>query len=134
MPADPASVSAFYQNIPNIVWSGVVASLATLIGSMTEGGITALMAAAYHGQDEALGVLLSQRRIDVDRATPSRFNSGYFAVYSEDSGPLRTGRRTALMYAAAAGRAEGVTLLLQHWRQHTGDRRRGPDGARLCPQ
>ena len=82
--------------------------------SMTEGGITALMAAAYHGQDEALGVLLSQRRIDVDRATPSRFNSGYFAVYSEDSGPLRTGRRTALMYAAAAGRAEGVTLLLQH--------------------
>jgi uncharacterized protein len=82
--------------------------------SMTEGGISALMAAAYHGEGEALRVLLSQRRIDVNRATPLKFNLCQFSLYSEDSTPPRTGKRTALMYAAAAGRAAGVAMLLQH--------------------
>lgn len=82
--------------------------------ALTEGGITALMAAAYHGEAQVLDELLSQRRIKVDAATPSKFNAGYFALYSESAQPLRTGHRTALMYAAAAGHAALVTLLLQH--------------------
>jgi ankyrin repeat protein len=100
--------------------TGAAGTLAELLrrgadpNSMTDGGITALMAAAYHGQDEALAILLSQRRIDLDRATPTKFNPGAFALYSEEPQPLRTGHRTALMYAAASGHAAGVALLLQH--------------------
>ena len=38
----------------------------------------------------------------------------YFAIYAEEPIPFRTGHRTALMFAAAAGDAEAVRLLLQH--------------------
>jgi hypothetical protein len=34
MPADPASAHVFFQNIPDTVWSGVVASVATFIGTI----------------------------------------------------------------------------------------------------
>jgi ankyrin repeat protein len=100
--------------------TGATGTLAELLrrgadpNSMTEGGISALMAAAYHGEVEALSLLLAQRRIDVNRATPLKINLGQFSFYSEDSAPTRTGKRTALMYAAAAGRAAGVAMLLQH--------------------
>jgi ankyrin repeat protein len=80
----------------------------------TEGGISALMAAAYHGEVEALSLLLAQRRIEVNRATPLKINPGHFGAYDEDPEPLRTGERTALMYAAAAGRVASITMLLQH--------------------
>jgi ankyrin repeat protein len=82
--------------------------------SMTDGGITALMAAAYHGEDEAVRLLLAQRRIDVDHTTPTKINPGAVIQYSEDPGPLRTGQRTALMYAAATGHTASIALLLQH--------------------
>jgi len=100
--------------------TGATGTLAELLrrgadpNSITQGGISALMAAAYHGQDEALRVLLSQRRIDVNRATPLKFHLGPFRLYAEDQGPLRTGQRTALMYAAAAGRVASIAMLLQH--------------------
>jgi ankyrin repeat protein len=100
--------------------TGASATLAELLrqgadaNSMTDGGITALMAAAYHGEDEALRVLLAQRRIDVDHTTPIRVNPGALALYSEDPEPLRTGHRTALMYAAATGHTVSIAMLLQH--------------------
>ena len=93
--------------------------------SMTTGGISALMAAAYHGEVEALRVLLAQRRIDVNRTTPLKINLGQVSFYSEDPVPTRTGKRTALMYAAASGRAAGVEMLLQHG---AGDRRTDAEG------
>jgi hypothetical protein len=34
MPADLANINAFFQRIPNTLWSGVAASLATLIGTL----------------------------------------------------------------------------------------------------
>jgi ankyrin repeat protein len=100
--------------------SGASATLAQLLrrggdpNSMTEGGITALMAAAYHGEDDALALLLAQPKIDIDRTTPTKVNSRALTLYSEEAQPLRTGHRTALMYAAANGRRAGVTLLLRH--------------------
>jgi len=50
----------------------------------------------------------------VNRATPLKINPGHFGAYDEDPEPLRTGERTALMYAAAAGRVASITMLLQH--------------------
>jgi ankyrin repeat protein len=82
--------------------------------SMTQRGITALMIAAHHGDVDAVRILLAQPQIKVDQATPTVFNSAAIIGYSEDPPPLRTGHRTALMYAAAAGHAEICNLLIQH--------------------
>jgi ankyrin repeat protein len=82
--------------------------------SMTQKGITALMIAAHHGDVDAVRILLAQPQIKVDQATPTVFNSAAIIGYSEDPPPLRTGHRTALMYAAAAGHAEICNLLIQH--------------------
>lgn len=81
--------------------------------SMTPKGVTALMTAAYHSDVEAMRMLLAQPKIRVDRATPTVINPGSLALYSEDAPPLRTGHRTALMYAAAAGSPESCKLLIQ---------------------
>jgi ankyrin repeat protein len=82
--------------------------------SMTQRGVTALMTAAYHGDVEAVRMLLAQPAIRTDRVTPTVFNPGSLTLYSEDSPPLRTGHRTALMYAAAAGSRDSCKLLIQH--------------------
>jgi ankyrin repeat protein len=82
--------------------------------SMTQRGVTALMTAAYHSDVETVRMLLAQPAIRVDRTTPSVFNPGAFTLYSEDAPPLRTGHRTALMYAAAAGNPDSCKLLIQH--------------------
>jgi ankyrin repeat protein len=82
--------------------------------STTDRGVTALMTAAYHSDTEALRTLLAQPRIQVDATTPTVVNIGRFVPLAEGSGPLRTGHRTALMYAAVAGSADSCKLLLQH--------------------
>jgi uncharacterized protein len=99
--------------------AGTAGTLAELLhrganpNSMTRRGVTALMTAAYHGNVDAVRLLLAQPKIQVDQATPTVFNSGAIIGYSEDPPPLRTGHRTALMYAAAAGHAEICRLLIQ---------------------
>jgi ankyrin repeat protein len=84
--------------------------------SASERGISALMAAAYHGRIEALHVLLAQPHIQVEQSTPWHFNRAAFEVklYGEGREPFRTGAQTALMYAASAGQAEASRLLLMH--------------------
>jgi ankyrin repeat protein len=82
--------------------------------SMTQRGVTALMTAAYHSDTDALRILLAHPSIRVDQLTPTVFNPGALVGYNEDSPPPRTGHRTALMYAAAAGHAEICHLLIQH--------------------
>jgi uncharacterized protein len=84
--------------------------------STSEHGISALMAAAYHGRMEALHVLLAQPGIHVDQGTPWHFNRAAFEIkfYGEGHEPFRTGAQTALMYAASAGQAEASRLLLMH--------------------
>jgi ankyrin repeat protein len=80
----------------------------------TQRGITALMTAAYRNDVAALSLLLARPGIRVDRTTPTAFNPGTFLVYSENAQPLRTGHRTALMYAAAVGNPESCKLLIEH--------------------
>ncbi|MDP9007776.1 MAG: ankyrin repeat domain-containing protein [Pseudomonadota bacterium] len=82
--------------------------------SMTEKGVTVMMAAAYHSNVDAVRMLLAQSQILVDYATPTVFNPQPIFSYNEDPPPPRTGHRTALMYAAAAGHAEICKLLIQH--------------------
>jgi len=82
--------------------------------STSERGISALMAAAYHGEAAALEMLLRQPRIEVNHTTPTRFNRAALTFYSESNPPLFTGRRTALMYAAVAGNDAAYRLLLAH--------------------
>ncbi|MGA2398021.1 MAG: ankyrin repeat domain-containing protein [Steroidobacteraceae bacterium] len=69
--------------------------------SMTERGVTVLMTAAYHGDVDAVRMLLERSGIQVDQATPTVFHPA--VGYNEDPPPPRTGHRTALMYAAARG-------------------------------
>lgn len=81
----------------------------------TASGVTALMAAAYHGDIGALQVLVSQPGIAIDRATPWHFDREYFTPSIEgERAPLRYGSRTALMYAALGGSAAATELLLRH--------------------
>jgi len=82
--------------------------------SMTQRGVTALMTAANHSDVDAVQLLLARPQIQVNRATPTVFNPGAIVLYSEDQPPLRTGQRTALMYAAAAGHTEICEQLIQH--------------------
>lgn len=81
----------------------------------TTSGITALMVAAYHGDVDVLKVLLAQPGIAIDRATPWHFNRDFFTPSLEGEGsPLRTGSRTALMFAALSGSPAAIDLLLSH--------------------
>lgn len=62
-----------------------------------------------------LQVLVSQPRIDINRATPWHFDREFFTPSLEGvKPPLRYGSRTALMYAALGGSAEATELLLRH--------------------
>jgi len=81
----------------------------------SEGGITALMAAAFHGESKALEVLLAQPRIDINRATPNHLNTGFFKIQLEGRHPpLVFGSRTALMFASLGGSAGATSLLIAH--------------------
>jgi uncharacterized protein len=81
----------------------------------TSSGVTALMAAAYHGDVGALQVLVSQPGIDINRSTPWHFDREFFTPRLEGvQPPLRYGSRTALMYAALGGSVEATELLLRH--------------------
>jgi ankyrin repeat protein len=112
---DPPCAAALYATA-----AGAHGTLAELLrrgadpNSTTQRGITALMSAAYHSDGAALRLLLAQPRIRVDRTTPTAFNPGGFVTYSESAPPLRTGHRTALMYAAVAGDPESCKLLIEH--------------------
>ena len=79
--------------------------------SMTERGVTVLMTAAYHGDIDAVRMLLARPGIQVNQATPTVFHPA--VGYDEDPPPPRTGHRTALMYAAASGHADICALLIQ---------------------
>jgi ankyrin repeat protein len=100
---------------------GAASTLAQLLklgedpNSVSERGVSALMAAAYHGESGALEVLLTQPRVNLDRATPSHFNPEHFRIQLEGrSPPLFFGARTALMFAALGGSADSASLLLAH--------------------
>lgn len=100
---------------------GAAATLAQLLklgedpNSVSERGVSALMAAALHGEAKALEVLLAQPRVDLDRATPSHFNPGHFSFQLEGHPPpLFFGSRTALMFAALGGSADTAALLIAH--------------------
>lgn len=101
--------------------SGARLTLAELFGlgadpnASTTSGITALMVAAYHGDTGVMGVLLAQPGIDVNRATPWHFNRDFFHPSLEgETPPLRSGSRTALMFAALSGSVAATDLLLSH--------------------
>jgi ankyrin repeat protein len=112
---DPPCAAVLYATA-----AGAHGTLAELLrrgadpNSTTQRGVTALMSAAYHSDVEALRLLLAHPRIRIDRATPTAFNPGAFVAYSESATPLRTGHRTALMYAAVAGNPESCKLLIEH--------------------
>jgi ankyrin repeat protein len=83
--------------------------------SSSADGVSALMAAAFHGQTGTLKVLLAQPRIEIDRTTQSHFNPGYFKIQLEGSQPpLVYGSRTALMFAALGGSVDATSLLIAH--------------------
>ena len=78
----------------------------------TASGVTALMAAAYHGDMGVLQVLVSQPGIDINRTTPWHFNREFFTPPLEgQKPPLRSGSRTALMDAALGGSLQATELL-----------------------
>jgi hypothetical protein len=100
---------------------GAASTLAQLLklgedpNSVSEGGVSALMAAAFHGEAKALEVLLAQPRMDLNRATPAHFNPGFFTIQLEGhQRPLTFGSRTALMFAALGGSADAASLLIAH--------------------
>jgi uncharacterized protein len=83
--------------------------------SRSAGGVSGLMAAAYHGEARALQVLLAQPRIEVDGATPRHLNPTAFSIQLEGrQPPLTFGSRTALMFAALGGSADSASLLIAH--------------------
>jgi ankyrin repeat protein len=83
--------------------------------SSSADGVSALMAAAFHGETGALKVLLAQPRIAIDRTTSSHFNPGHFRIQLEGSQPpLVYGSRTALMFAALGGSVDATSLLIAH--------------------
>jgi ankyrin repeat protein len=84
----------------------------------SEHGVSALMAAAFHGESKALVILLAQPRIDINRATPSHLNTGFFTIQLEGrQPPLAYGSRTALMFASLGGSADAASLLIAHGAQ-----------------
>jgi ankyrin repeat protein len=100
---------------------GAASTLAQLLkfgespNSVSERGVSALMAAAFHGEAKALEVLLAQPRVDINRATPAHINRGFFTIQLEGrQPPLTFGSRTALMFAALGGSADAVSLLIAH--------------------
>lgn len=101
--------------------SGATLTVAELLrqgadpNASTATGLTALMAAAYHGETGVLQVLVTQPGIDINRTTPWHFNRESFTPQLEGERlPLRTGSRTALMYAALGGSVTATDLLLRH--------------------
>ena len=83
--------------------------------STSADGVSALMAAAYHGERRTLQVLLEQPRIQLDRTTPRHLNPSAFSIQLEGrQPPLVYGSRTALMFAALGGSADSASLLLTH--------------------
>ena len=83
--------------------------------SSSTDGVSALMAAAFHGEARAVQVLLAQPRVELDRATPSHMNLGHFKLQLEGrQPPLMYGSRTALMFAALGGSVDSTSLLIAH--------------------
>jgi ankyrin repeat protein len=83
--------------------------------STSANGVSALMAAAYHGEARAVEVLLAQPRIELDRTTPRHLNPSGFSIQLEGrQPPLVYGSRTALMFAALGGSADSASLLITH--------------------
>jgi ankyrin repeat protein len=83
--------------------------------SSSVSGISALMAAAYHGQTATLEELLAQSGLQVNGTTPPHFTpAGILKFYSENRKPLLSGQRTALMYAAAGSNVEALKILIAH--------------------
>jgi ankyrin repeat protein len=103
---------------------GAAATLAKLFklgadpNATSERGVSALMAAAFHGQLKALELLLSQPRIDINRTTPRHLNRAFFTIQLEGRQPPPVyGSRTALMYASLGGFPDAVSLLIAHGAQ-----------------
>lgn len=101
--------------------SGAKLTLAELLkqgadpNASTASGVTALMIAAYHGDTGVLEVLLAQAGIDINRSTPWHFNREFLTPPLEgERPPLRSGSRTALMFAALSGSPAATRLLLSH--------------------
>jgi ankyrin repeat protein len=83
--------------------------------SRSADGVSALMAAAYHGEARALEALLAQPRIELDRTSPHHLNPAAFSIQLEGrQPPLIYGSRTALMFAALGGSADSASLLIAH--------------------
>ena len=83
--------------------------------SASERGVSALMAAAYHGEAKTLAVLLAQPGAKLDTATPRHFNRAHFRIQLEGRPPpLFFGGRTALMFAALGGSGDAASLLIAH--------------------
>lgn len=101
--------------------SGAQLTLAELLkqgadpNASTASGVTTLMLAAYHGDTDVLKVLVAQPGIDINRTTPWHFNREFLSPSLEgERPPLRSGSRTALMFAALSGSAAATNLLLSH--------------------
>lgn len=83
--------------------------------STSEHGLSALMAAAANGQISTLQQLLLQPDIHVNATSDTQLNlRAAFAFYTEKHESLLTGKRTALMYAAAADNIAEINILLAH--------------------
>jgi len=81
----------------------------------SERGVSALMAAALHGQASSLQILLAQPHTKVNQTTPLEFHPPRFEIYSESTPvPWFTGRQSALMFAVAGRQQEAVQILLAH--------------------
>jgi ankyrin repeat protein len=103
---------------------GAAATLARLFklganpNAASEHGVSALMAAAFHGQIKALEILLSQPRIDINRTTPRHLNRAFFTIQLEGRQPPPVyGSRSALMFASLGGFPDAVSLLIAHGAQ-----------------
>jgi ankyrin repeat protein len=81
----------------------------------SERGVSALMAAALHGQASSLQILLAQPHTKVNQTTPLEFHPPHFQIYSESPPvPWFTGHRSALMFAVAGRQPEAAQMLLAH--------------------
>jgi ankyrin repeat protein len=94
----------------------------------SERGVSALMAAALHGQASSLQILLAQPHTKVNQTTPLEFHPPHFqdshglqggppdGPYGDPRGPVPwfTGHQSALMFAVAGRQPEAVQILLAH--------------------